>query len=51
MTGNTTQIMLDLADLWRGETAGRAAMTTRLRIMGIAVGPSAAPAPRCSILS
>jgi len=38
MTGNTTQIMLDLADLWRGETADRAIMTARLRKMGLAVG-------------
>jgi len=37
MTGNTTQMMIDLADLLRGETKDRAAMVGRLRAMSIGV--------------
>jgi len=37
MTGSTTQIMIDLADLLRGETEGRSVMIKRLRSMSISV--------------
>lgn len=42
MTGSTTQLMIDLADLLRGETQGRAAMTARLKSVSISVGVFAA---------
>jgi uncharacterized membrane protein YoaK (UPF0700 family) len=42
MTGSTTQLMIDLADLLRGETQGRAAMTARLKSISISVGVFAA---------
>jgi len=38
MTGSTTQIMLDLADLLRGRTEGREVLTKRLRSMSTSVG-------------
>ena len=38
MTGSTTQIMLDLADLLRGQTEGREVLTRRLRSMSTSVG-------------
>jgi hypothetical protein len=37
MTGSTTQIMIDLADLLRGETEGRSVMIKRLRSTSISV--------------
>ena len=37
MTGNTTQMMMDLADLLRGETDNRVATVKRLRTMAISV--------------
>jgi len=37
MTGSTTQIMIDLADLLRGETANREGMIKRLKAMSISV--------------
>jgi len=37
MTGSTTQIMIDLADLLRGETANRDGMVKRLKAMSISV--------------
>jgi uncharacterized membrane protein YoaK (UPF0700 family) len=37
MTGNTTQMMMDLADLMRGETQNRAMMIARLKAMATGV--------------
>jgi len=38
MTGTTTQIMIDLADLLRGETVGRDQVLVRLKRMATSVG-------------
>jgi uncharacterized membrane protein YoaK (UPF0700 family) len=38
MTGSTTQVMIDLADILRGETEGRAQIKTRLARTAISIG-------------
>ena len=38
MTGSTTQVMIDLADLLRGEIQGRTALVARLRHMSANIG-------------
>ena len=48
MTGSTTQIMIDLADLLRGETEGRSVMIKRLRSMSISVAAFALGCAACS---
>lgn len=50
MTGSTTQIMIDLADLLRGETKERGAITARLRRTAIAVGAFAAGCAAAALL-